>query len=83
MLLHVLKWRERFALSASFTSGYPAGRAGNAYSVSFFAVTGSKSMTEAQVEVTDGWYSVRAVLDEMLTGMLQDGRLRVGMSSFF
>ena len=31
-----------------------------------------------QVEVTDGWYSVRAQLDAPLSALLARGRLRVG-----
>ena len=31
-----------------------------------------------QVEVTDGWYGVRASLDAPLADLLQRGRLRVG-----
>ena len=32
----------------------------------------------AQVEVTDGWYGVRAQLDAPLSALLASGRLRVG-----
>lgn len=37
-----------------------------------------QSLQQAQVEVTDGWYSTRARLDEMLTRMLREDMLRIG-----
>ena len=35
--------------------------------------------SQAQVQLTDGWYGVRAVLDQPLTGLLQAGNLKLGM----
>ena len=35
--------------------------------------------TQAQVQLTDGWYGVRAVLDQSLTRLLQAGSLKLGM----
>lgn len=32
----------------------------------------------ARVELTDGWYSVRALLDPPLSALLASGRLRIG-----
>ncbi len=38
----------------------------------------SPSPEQRQVELTDGWYSVRATLDAGLSRMLADQKLRVG-----
>ena len=35
--------------------------------------------TQAQVQLTDGWYGVKAVLDQALTRLLQAGNLKLGM----
>ena len=39
---------------------------------------GGEAAREVQVEVTDGWYSVRATLDPPLAELLQRGKLRIG-----
>lgn len=36
--------------------------------------------SQAQVQLTDGWYGVKAVLDQPLTGLLQAGNLKLGRS---
>ena len=33
---------------------------------------------QAQVQLTDGWYGVKAVLDQPLTRLVQTGQLRLG-----
>lgn len=33
---------------------------------------------QAQVQLTDGWYGVKAVLDQPLTRLVQIGQLRLG-----
>ena len=35
--------------------------------------------SQAQVQLTDGWYGVKAVLDKPLTQLLQCGKLKLGM----
>lgn len=42
------------------------------------AESGQGQGSGAQVEVTDGWYSVRAQLDAPLSALLASGRLRLG-----
>ena len=37
--------------------------------------------SQAQVQLTDGWYGVKAVLDKPLTQLLQCGKLKLGMSA--
>ena len=34
--------------------------------------------SQAQVQLTDGWYGVKAVLDQPLTKLLQAGNLKLG-----
>ena len=34
---------------------------------------------QAQVQLTDGWYGIKAVLDQPLTKLLQAGNLKLGM----
>lgn len=34
---------------------------------------------QAQVQLTDGWYGVKAVLDQPLTRLVPTGQLRLGM----
>lgn len=36
---------------------------------------------QAQVQLTDGWYGAKAVLDQPLTKLLQTGKLKLGMCS--
>ena len=38
---------------------------------------------QAQIQLTDGWYGVKAVLDKSLTQLLQTGKLNLGMSVSF
>jgi hypothetical protein len=41
-----------------------------------------KKLYPAEIEVSDGWYSVRAVLDDVLSSHLRANKIRVGSKMF-
>ena len=50
----------------------------DALSICFFF----KFQSCAVIEVTDGWYGIRAILDRPLTGLLHDKKIVVGQKLF-
>ena len=51
-------------------------------SASAFGMTSASAPTTCEIEVTDGWYGLRASLDASLTRRVREGKIRVGCKLF-